>query len=314
VVKVSVIIAAYNAADTLPRAVQSCLEQTDVTVEVVIANDASTDNTTTVAAALAAKHPEVKVVNLVENGGPSAARNAGFDAATGDWLAVLDADDTMAPDRLAHMVSVADAENADAVYDNLKIMNLSAPDATPPNFLSLATFGESARWDLPFFVANNQARPGKPALGYLKPLFRAAFLREHNLRYTPKLRNGEDFHLMLEALCCDAALHYTPLAKYHYTTGGPSISNPLNLDHAAALINEASDFIERNTGKISPDVVAGMRVRRTRLQDFASAEKAMRDLKAKRFGGALLTFGKRPRALFRFTQQLTQALSKRLSG
>jgi len=58
VVKVSVIIAAYNAADTLPRAVQSCLEQTDVTVEVVIANDASTDNTTTVAAALAAKHPE----------------------------------------------------------------------------------------------------------------------------------------------------------------------------------------------------------------------------------------------------------------
>lgn len=313
-VKISVIIAAYNAAETLPRAVQSCLDQTDVAVEVVIANDASTDQTVAVAEALAAKHHEVKVVSLAQNGGPSAARNAGIDAATGDWIAVLDADDTMAPDRLSHMASVAEAENADAVYDNLKIMNLSAPDDTPPNFLSLATFGESARWDLPFFVANNQARPGQPALGYLKPLFRASFLRAHNLRYTPKLRNGEDFHLMLEALCCDAALHYTPLAKYHYTTGGPSISNTLNLDHAAALIAEASDFIGRNAGKISPDAIAGMRIRRTRLQDFAAAEKAMRDLKAKRFGGALLTFGKRPRALFRFAQQLGQALSKRLSA
>ena len=313
-VKVSVVIAAYNAAETLQRAVACCLAQEGVSVEVVIGNDASTDNTEVIAQDLCAAHPEVRLVNLAENGGPSAARNAAIDIATGEWLAVLDADDTMALDRLKHMVEVGEAEGADAVYDNLLLKSIATPRSPDRPFLNPATFGTAAKWDLPFFISHNQARPRQPSLGYLKPLFRSAFIRAHNLRYAPNLRNGEDFHLMLEALCRDAALHYTPRVMYHYTTGGASISNTLNLGHAASLIQETSDFIAKNSQNLPKGIIATMKVREERLKDFAAAESAMRDLKKKRIGSALSTLGKRPHALFRFSQQMTASLAKRLKS
>ena len=73
---VSVIIAAYNVEPYIERAIRSALDQKGVTVEIVIINDASTDNT--LAAASRINDPRIKLVNLEKNQGPGAARNAGF--------------------------------------------------------------------------------------------------------------------------------------------------------------------------------------------------------------------------------------------
>ncbi len=92
----SVIIPAYNAAATLARAIDSVRAQSWPAHEIIVIDDGSGDDT----ALVAGNYGEaVKLIRQV-NGGVSAARNAGVRAASGDWLAFLDADDWYSPDRL----------------------------------------------------------------------------------------------------------------------------------------------------------------------------------------------------------------------
>ena len=96
---VSVIIPAYNAAETLERACQSVLTQDYGDVELVVVNDGSVDATGSILTQLQQRHANLVVVNQ-ENGGVCKARNAGLEAATGSYVAFLDADDEMLPGAL----------------------------------------------------------------------------------------------------------------------------------------------------------------------------------------------------------------------
>ena len=92
----SVIIPAYNSAATLARAVESVLAQSWPAAEIIVIDDGSTDATLQVARGFGDR---VRVIHQ-SNAGVSVARNRGAAAATGDWLAFLDADDWYYPDRL----------------------------------------------------------------------------------------------------------------------------------------------------------------------------------------------------------------------
>ena len=91
----------YNAAPTVLSTIASCLAQSYPVKEVIIVDDASTDDS--VAIVTAAYGGQVKLVSFPANRGPSAARNAGWAMATGDFVAFLDADDTWHADRTAIM-------------------------------------------------------------------------------------------------------------------------------------------------------------------------------------------------------------------
>lgn len=92
----SVIIAVYNGAATIVRAIESVLAQTHAAHEIIVVDDGSTDAT-----AEQVKQFGDAVTYLHQpNAGVAAARNAGVDAAGGDWLAFLDADDYYYPERL----------------------------------------------------------------------------------------------------------------------------------------------------------------------------------------------------------------------
>ncbi|MFN3715365.1 MAG: glycosyltransferase family 2 protein [Thiobacillus sp.] len=100
----SVVIPAFNAESTLARAIESVRAQSWPAHEILVVDDGSRDAT----ADIAARYAEVKLVRQ-PNRGVSVARNAGAAAATGDWLAFLDADDWYAPDRLRlHAEWIAD--------------------------------------------------------------------------------------------------------------------------------------------------------------------------------------------------------------
>lgn len=94
--RISVVIPAYNAARFLPRCLASVLAQTHSAEEILVVDDGSTDDT----AAVASSFGGVRVLSR-SNGGLSAARNTGIQSATGDWIALLDADDLWAPEKLA---------------------------------------------------------------------------------------------------------------------------------------------------------------------------------------------------------------------
>jgi glycosyltransferase involved in cell wall biosynthesis len=93
--RISVVIPAFNASAYLPVALQSVFDQTARPGEIVVVDDGSTDDTVTIARSFG-----VRVITL-PNGGPSTARNVGAQAATGEYIAYLDADDLWAPDKLA---------------------------------------------------------------------------------------------------------------------------------------------------------------------------------------------------------------------
>ena len=93
---ISVIIPAYNAATSLPRAIESVLDQTWPAREIIVVDDGSTDGTTEIAYQYA---PRVRVVKQ-PNSGPSIARNHGVEVAQAEWIAFLDADDWYYPHRL----------------------------------------------------------------------------------------------------------------------------------------------------------------------------------------------------------------------
>lgn len=96
---ISVIIPSWNAADFLPEALESIRAQNYAPLEIIIVDDGSTDCT----AELIQGWSDVRYLRQ-ENQGPSAARNTGIDAARGEILAFLDADDLWTPDHIDRLL------------------------------------------------------------------------------------------------------------------------------------------------------------------------------------------------------------------
>lgn len=103
---VSVVIPCYNYAQFLPEAVGSVLSQHGVVVDVIIVDDASTDESLAVANALADGESRVKVLARGQNAGPVQTFNDGLALARGEFLVRLDADDLLTPGSLVRAVGV----------------------------------------------------------------------------------------------------------------------------------------------------------------------------------------------------------------
>ena len=96
---ISVVVPSFNAAEFLPSALETIRAQRYANLEVMVVDDGSTDGT----AAVVRQWPEVRYIRQ-ENAGPSAARNAGIAAASGEILGFLDADDRWTEDHLQHLL------------------------------------------------------------------------------------------------------------------------------------------------------------------------------------------------------------------
>ncbi|WP_371158177.1 glycosyltransferase [Jannaschia sp. 2305UL9-9] len=100
---ISVLIATYDAADTLPTALRGLQQQSWRNLEIIVIDDASDDDgaTAAIVEAAAASDPRIRFIPMARNGGAYVARNAGLDAATGDYVTVHDADDWSHPEKIA---------------------------------------------------------------------------------------------------------------------------------------------------------------------------------------------------------------------
>ncbi|HEX5323824.1 MAG TPA: glycosyltransferase family A protein [Capsulimonadaceae bacterium] len=121
---ISVVIPAYNAAPYVSRAIESALAQTCPPLEVIVVDDGSSDNTAEV---VAAYEPRVRLLRQ-QNGGPASARNHGVRESKGDWIALLDADDSWLPKKLERQVLLTDDPRVGLVHCFREGRMSSVPD------------------------------------------------------------------------------------------------------------------------------------------------------------------------------------------
>jgi glycosyltransferase involved in cell wall biosynthesis len=130
---ISVVLATYNRAALLPRAIASVLAQDGARFELIVVDDASTDGTPAYLATLA--DPRIRVLRAERNLGPSGARNRGLAAACGAIVAFLDSDDAYRAGRLAvpRAAFAADAELVCVLSSAVKFIRDAAREARIPD-------------------------------------------------------------------------------------------------------------------------------------------------------------------------------------
>ncbi|MDF2094478.1 glycosyltransferase [Aquibaculum arenosum] len=102
--KVSVIVPAYNAENTIATAIHSILNQSWHNIEIIVVDDSSSDATSSVVRSIAAVDSRIKLVRNTSNGGAYSARNRGLRSATGEFVMVHDADDWSHADKILEQV------------------------------------------------------------------------------------------------------------------------------------------------------------------------------------------------------------------
>jgi len=285
---VTFLIPAFNAEQTIARAIESALAQKGVAVEIVVADDCSTDRTVEIARSF----PDVRVVTLEQNRGPSGARNAGMDVARGRWIAVLDADDAVYPDRLRRLLSLADEKNAQIVADNLDVV--AENGARRPMF-GPAFIGNRGELTLDRFIAGNLLFKWRFSLGYMKPVFERRFLMENRLRYVETLSVGEDYIFLASALAKGGRCIVEPTAGYAYHIREGSISRVLELRHIEAMLEADREFLRAHV--LDKAALAAQAKRTRSLEHGASFLILVEHLKKRSAAKALATALRHPFAL-----------------
>ncbi|MBT8230827.1 MAG: glycosyltransferase, partial [Bacteroidia bacterium] len=118
---VSIVIASYNAAHFLGNTIDSVIDQTYKDWELIIVNDASTDNTIELVNDYIDKDDRIRIFSLeTNNGNPSYPRNFGVKMARGEWIAILDSDDIWHPRKLEFQMAFLKRTNAQFCSTQMK--------------------------------------------------------------------------------------------------------------------------------------------------------------------------------------------------
>ena len=117
--KISIVIPAYNAKNTIKRCLNSIQNQSYKNLEIIVINDGSKDNTEEIVSNIAKSDNRIKLISI-ENGGVSHARNTGIDNATGDYITFVDSDDYIDEEMYATLIDVIQKNEADISHCSYK--------------------------------------------------------------------------------------------------------------------------------------------------------------------------------------------------
>ena len=301
---VSVVMAFHNGAPFLGDAIASLLAQTHGNLELLLCDDGSTDEAPAIATAWQARDARVHHLRSEVPAGPGAARYRGLDAARGDWIAVVDADDLLHPDRIAGLLRAAAAQRADVVADDL--VRFGAEGGT-----LLSPLGIGAPWS-PDATALLRAEGGTPPVpvGYLKPLIRRGTLG--TLRYREDLPIGEDFDLLLRLALTGARIAVLPEPWYLYRRHARSTSHRMAPEQHAAIETAISDLVAAHpdwAGAATAEIDAWRR-RVARGRAFGDLVRA---LKRRDPGRSLTHLAARPALAGDLLSAATEGLGRRFS-
>lgn len=203
---VSVITPAYNVAPYIGQCIESVQAQTLADWEMILVDDASTDETPAVVQRYLGD-PRIRYLRNAQNLGPGATRNRALDAAEGEWIAIVDADDWIAPERLEKLVRFAESQGVEMVADPM-IYHTEWGSVYQVQWAMFVGIPRRARG----YTAEEVIRASPSA----QPVIRREFLHAHAIRYQSHMRLAEDYTLFLEAILKGARFALLPEPMYYY--------------------------------------------------------------------------------------------------
>jgi len=302
---VSVVVAAYNAAGFIDRALASALEQQGVALEVIVVDDCSADATVAVVQAWAAKDERVRLISSPANQGPAGSRNLGIAAARGRWIAVLDADDAFRDDRLRRLIELAEMRGAQMVTDNFFFYDA---DTGRSDGVGLARSPDAEIIGPHAFLKGACPFNAESDYGLLKPVFLRAFAEAHGVRYDTRQRHGEDFRFAFDLLQAGARCLLIREPFYLYTKRDSGLSRTSVDDRS--LIVATEDLAAREDVRDDRILVGLLQRRILRLRRLATARKVEPFLIDRDYVGALRLAAIDPRILRVLALRLWGKLSR----
>lgn len=308
---VSVLVACFEVAPWLAEALGSALAQSLSDLELVVVDDGSRDRSAAIAEAMAARDPRLRVVRRPVNRGAAATRNEALALARGRWIAVLDGDDRMAPERLARLVATAEAVGADWIADDQWIEVEGRP-WRPARLLHGEPAGAS-RLD----PARLLDRDPPETIGYgtLKPLVRRAFLERHGIRWRAEAGRSDDLAFALDCMAAGAACWLLAEPLYHYRLRAGSQVTSLGSLPTLAHLAEVQGLAERILrDHPDPPVAAALARRRARIGAAGLYRRTVEAARAGALGEVARTVLREPEVVPLLARGVVEALARRLSG
>lgn len=225
--KISVIVPVYNAASFIEECVLSLLSQSEKDFELLLIDDGSTDKSHKLCESMAKADTRLRVFHK-ENGGAASARNIGLDNARGEYIAFVDADDTVCIDFLEKLYNTAEENRADIVMcDYIKYTKESSFPYSCP--IRAGVYDKDAiKNELYACLCMFDNLEFPPTISNCVCLFKRALIEKIPLRY-PEVRLCEDSYFGSVALYNADTYVYLKgevLYNYRYTPG--SVSHGVN--------------------------------------------------------------------------------------
>jgi len=270
---ISVITPAYNAAKFIGEALDSVLNQTFRSHELIVINDGSPD--TDELERELQRYPTVRYIKQ-ENRGAAAARNAGLRCARGEYAAFLDADDRWLPDFLEVQLEFLRSSNADLVFSDAVLIGESP--------LAGRTFMEL---DPP----NSAVTPASLLAGEVAVLTSAVLARKKPILevglFDEKIKRGHDFELWFRLAKAGIRFAYQPrvLAEYRIVESGLS-GDALSQLYRTLSVLEAV----KAKGTLTQGEDAALNVSMNRTLGVLALENGKEKLRGRDFEGALKCF------------------------
>lgn len=207
---VSVIMPVFNSSRTLREAIDSVLNQTVSDLELIVCNDASTDDTRSILENISDKR--LKVIHNHVNLGPGLSRNRAIEIARGKSIALIDADDTWAPQRLEILLKAAGSSQTIIVFDDILECHDTPSGMIPWRLLR----GKKA------FGGNGKDPVDVPPDKFIrlrrwliKPLIPSIILKKYNIKQSSRPTH-EDNEFFLEIMSKGIKFKFVPNPMYYY--------------------------------------------------------------------------------------------------
>lgn len=227
----SVIIPAWNEESRIASSVRSVHEAVLDGCEIIVVDDGSSDQTFSVCQSLSNEIPELIVVHR-ENGGLSAARNTGLDAAKGDYIFFLDADDRMDPKQIHHIISAVQKHQPDLLCFGWHYIsqNGEVSDNRITDREKVLSADEIRQTIVPQLVSASPRTAEYVGEFACNKVYRRQFLEENQIRFLNSRRIWEDLPFVSAAASKAQKAVIVPELGFYYIGRPGSLSSQFTED------------------------------------------------------------------------------------